>query len=288
VDVVPFAQLTARVDAVAESNDSLDRVEAAVSVAAAIAGQADTLVDYFVNQARAAGRSWTEIGVRLGVSRQAARKRFVDTAPTVVLPAEVSLRPRLQACLAAATDFAQSAGAATVGAEHLLAGLLNDGVAATILDKLGVTADTVGVSTRRLFQTSSDPVNVPPHLSAEAVCAVEAAAERAWCGAEDSENVTVGTEHLLAVIALDHGSRAHRVLIDLGVDVAMVKKELACYLSLNPPKQRRTRRRRAAASCSFCGTEQSNRRPLAHGPHVAICGVCAERARQSIASRAIA
>ena len=43
-------------------------------------------------------------------------------------------------------QFAQTAGAAQIGAEHLLAGLLADGVAASILDKLGVTADAIAVA----------------------------------------------------------------------------------------------------------------------------------------------
>jgi hypothetical protein len=76
-----------------------------------------------------------QIGARLGVSKQAARKRFTDTvAPTPVLPPGVTLRPRLQTCLAEAGRLAQQTGAAAVGTEHLIAGLLADGVAAAILD----------------------------------------------------------------------------------------------------------------------------------------------------------
>jgi hypothetical protein len=115
---------------------------------------------------------------------------------------------------------------------------------------------------------------------------VEAAAQRAEIGTDDPAHITVGTEHLLAVLALDHGSRAHRILLDLGVDIAAVKKELACYLTLNPPRPRTRRRRRGTtASCAFCGTPESTSRPLAHGPNVAICAVCAQRAAQNLAAR---
>jgi len=291
MDGVSFEQLVAQVDQIAASADPLDRVDAAVTVAATMSGQVDALVDHVVAQARGAGRSWTEIGARLGVSKQAARKRFTDTTgptPTPVLPPEVSLRPRLRSCLTRADQLAQAAGAAQVGAEHLLAGLLTDGVGAAILDKRGVTADAITTSTRRLFGPANPPADTVPPLSADAVCAIEAAAQRAQVRAEDPGCVTVGTEHLLAVLALDHGSRAHRILVDLGVDIAAVKKELACYLTLNPPRPRRFRRTRrpSTAACSFCGAAESANRPLAHGPGVTICTVCAQRAAQSLAARA--
>src|SRR5213078_2983665 len=130
MDPVSFDHLLAQVEAIAASDDPLDRVDAAVSVAATVRGDADALVDHVVAQARTAGRSWTEIGARLGVSKQAARKRFTDTtAASPVLPPEVTLRPRLRNCLARAQELAQHTGAAQVGAEYVLAGLLTDGVA---------------------------------------------------------------------------------------------------------------------------------------------------------------
>jgi ATP-dependent Clp protease ATP-binding subunit ClpA len=176
---------------------------------------------------------------------------------------------------------------AQVGAEHLLAGLLTDGVAATILDKLGVTTEAITTSATRLFGAGGPPAGTVPPLSADAVCAIEAAAHRAQVRAENPDCVTVGTEHLLAVLALDHGSRAHRILVDLGVDIAAVKKELACYLPLNPPRPRRLRRTRRTSTntCSFCGTPEAPRRPLAHGPGVTICAVCARRATQNLTAR---
>jgi hypothetical protein len=151
MDEVSFEQLLTQVDQLAASSDPPDRLDAAIGVARTITGQADALIDHIVAQARAAGRSWTEIGARLGVTKQAARKRFTDPA----------------------------APAAQVGAEHLLAGLLTDGVAATILDKLGVTADAIAASTARLFGPTNPPGDSVAPLSVEAVCAIEAAAHHA-------------------------------------------------------------------------------------------------------------
>jgi hypothetical protein len=278
METVSLERLVAQVDQRATSDDPLDRVDAALVVAGTLAGQADALIDRVVAEARAAGRSWTEIGERLGVSKQAARKRFIapELKPelTPVLPPEVSLHPRLQACVARAEQLAP----AHIGAEHLLAGLLTDGVAATVLDKLGVTADAIAASTTRLFGPAGPATGAAPAWSTDAVCAIEAAAHQAQVRAEDPDHVTVGTEHLLAVLALDYGSRAHRVLVDLGVDIATVKKELACYVE---PKSRRLRRR-STRTCSFCGAAESARRPVVHGPGVTICTVCVQRAAQNL------
>src|SRR4029077_967533 len=49
----------------------LDRLGAASGLAQGLRTRADELLDHFVEAARAAGCSWTEIGCSLGVSKQA-------------------------------------------------------------------------------------------------------------------------------------------------------------------------------------------------------------------------
>src|SRR5260370_28076249 len=56
----------------------LDRVEAALAVGEELTSGADDLIGQFVDEARHAGCSWTEIGQRIGVSKQAARQRFAQ------------------------------------------------------------------------------------------------------------------------------------------------------------------------------------------------------------------
>ncbi|WP_433757327.1 hypothetical protein [Nocardia sp. CA-135398] len=74
----------------AHPDSSLDQLVAAVIHAAHWLRLADQLLDYFVDQARSAGTSWVEIGARLGVSRQAAQKRF---APRVAERHAATTRP---------------------------------------------------------------------------------------------------------------------------------------------------------------------------------------------------
>ena len=262
--------------------DPLARLDAAVAVAAEAAGAGDRLLDHFVAQARHGDLSWTDIGARLGVSKQAARQRFAERTQPLILPGATEPNSRLQACLDRARELAQSDGAAEIGTHHLLAGLLAEGVAAAILERLGVTTDAILDAAHRLFGPPGAPPDsearddVPP-MSAEATCAVDAAAHHAATASPDSPCPQVRTEHLLFVLALDPGGRARRVLNDLGTDIAAIKRELECYVT-GRPRRRGSRWKRPAAragrACSFCGRSEKIAGRLVAGPGVHICGGC--------------
>ena len=64
-----------------QEGTALDHVSAAVRVSEHLGELADTLIGHFVDQARRSGASWTEIGQSMGVTKQAAQKRFVAKAP---------------------------------------------------------------------------------------------------------------------------------------------------------------------------------------------------------------
>src|ERR1700754_1783637 len=61
--------------------DVLDQLSDAVIAADHLGEVADHLIGHFVDQARRSGASWTEIGQSMGVTKQAARKRFVPKGP---------------------------------------------------------------------------------------------------------------------------------------------------------------------------------------------------------------
>lgn len=276
-------QLIAAAHARAGSDDELALLDAVIAVTGDLSGHADAAVDQVVRQVRAAGHSWTVIGERLGVSRQAARQRYADRVErlTQAPPAVGLIRGRdLEVGLSAALAAAEADGLAEAGTEHLLLGLLTDGVAAATLERLGVTRDEIREASRRLFD---HPVATARSRSAvfsgEAKAALAAAEQLATERTPTCAPVVVTTPQLLAVIATNHGSRARRVLNDLGVDVADIKRQLHCYISV--PRTafgRRTRRKRraddASARCSFCGHPASDERRLVAGPDVWICADC--------------
>ncbi len=57
--------------------DALDQLTDAVLAADHLGDVADHLIGHFVDQARRSGASWTDIGRSMGVTKQAAQKRFV-------------------------------------------------------------------------------------------------------------------------------------------------------------------------------------------------------------------
>src|SRR5579862_1850094 len=63
------------------NSDVLEQLSNAVLTADHLGDIADHLIGHFVDQARRSGASWTEIGRSMGVTKQAARKRFVPKVP---------------------------------------------------------------------------------------------------------------------------------------------------------------------------------------------------------------
>src|SRR5215472_14312484 len=63
-------------------SNPLDQLTDAMIAAEHLGDVADHLIGHFVDQARRSGASWTEIGRCMGVTKQAAQKRFVGKEPT--------------------------------------------------------------------------------------------------------------------------------------------------------------------------------------------------------------
>src|SRR5499425_2929425 len=64
----------------------LEQLSDAVLAAEHLGEVADHLIGHFVDQARRSGASWTEIGQSMGVTKQAAQKRFVPRESIDVKP----------------------------------------------------------------------------------------------------------------------------------------------------------------------------------------------------------
>ena len=89
---------------------------------------ADSLIGHFVDQARRAGASWTDIGQHMGVSKQAAQKRFVPKIPdgldTDVEAAFTRFTPRARKAVGDAQEEARAGRHSALEPEHLVLGLL--------------------------------------------------------------------------------------------------------------------------------------------------------------------
>ncbi|WP_329249043.1 hypothetical protein OG417_02455 [Actinoallomurus sp. NBC_01490] len=264
----------------AAGDDPLVLLETAIVVAAETRGAAEDLIEHYVGAARAANVSWTLIGERLGVSKQAARQKFahrLEVSDVIGDAAEAMvMAPRLSACLQAA-KAAADADDSVPGTQHLLLGLLHVGGAAGVLDRLGVTREKVRQANARLFE----PALIADENGQQRRVVGDGEAEQALTSARRLAarrgQSQFRTEHLLFCLASDSGSAAYRVLGELDVEVARIGKELQEWIA---PVQRRHRRIGKAKgtnrACSFCGCKDLG--PLVAGPGVWICGSCAQAA----------
>jgi ClpA/ClpB-like protein len=127
-----------------QATSPLTHLSSAVLAAGALNTLGDRLIDHFVQRARAAGCTWTDIGQCLGVSKQAAQKKHseryaADRAAKEEPPRFDEFTPAARDCLEAAEAEARLLGHHYIGTEHVLLGLLADpGSTGRLLAEAGV------------------------------------------------------------------------------------------------------------------------------------------------------
>src|ERR1700689_5845912 len=139
---VSLDELIGYVKTMTPEGGPLDNLADAVGVGTDLGETSDALIGHFVDRARRSGASWSQIGASMGVTKQAAQKRFVAQWES----AEFSrFTQRSRNVLAAAARIAAGAGAGTVAASPPAAGLLSepDGVAAKVIHGAGRTDEQV-------------------------------------------------------------------------------------------------------------------------------------------------
>src|SRR3954469_1828033 len=132
-------------------HEPLDQLPDAVLAAESLGEIADHLIGHFVDQARRSGASWTDIGKCMGVTKQAAQKRFVPKVPdfeSATLDPNAGFgrfTPRARKVVVVAQNKAQKAGNHEITPNHLLLALVDDpdGLAAKLLAGQGIDAGTV-------------------------------------------------------------------------------------------------------------------------------------------------
>ena len=130
-------------------DDELEQLTTAVVAADHLDELADHLIGHFVDQARRSGASWTEIGRAMGVTKQAARKRFLPKDPGDLNDPDANrdfsrFTPRAKNAVMAAHNAAHATGSDEILPGHLVLGLLSepDAIAAKVIAAT-VPLDTV-------------------------------------------------------------------------------------------------------------------------------------------------
>ena len=203
--------------------DPLERVGGAVLVGDALGETADHLIGHFVDRARRAGASWTDIGRSMGVSKQAVQKRFVAK----VAKQDFSrFTPRARNVVVASQNETRAAGNAEIRTEHLVLGLLAepDGLAGQVLASRGLAPDDVRRVATALLPPATDAVPALIPFDAGAKKALELTFREALRLGHNY----IGTEHLL--LALLELEEVDGVLSGLGLDKASVEAAVTAAL----------------------------------------------------------
>jgi hypothetical protein len=209
--------------------EPLDQLTDAVLAAESLGEISDHLIGHFVDQARKSGASWTEIGKCMGVTKQAAQKRFVPKSPGDAASLDPNagfgrFTPRARNVVVAAQDKANEAGNNEISPDHLLIALFIDpgGLAVRLLAGQGVDVDAVNNAVTLPPRVDEVPVLIPFNGNAKKVL------ELTFRQALRLGHNYIGTEHILLALfeAEDDGGTLHR----LGVDKVRLESELVAAL----------------------------------------------------------
>jgi hypothetical protein len=207
----------------------LDQLSDAVLVADHLGDVADHLIGHFVDQARRSGASWTEIGRSMGVTKQAAQKRFVPKTEAPDLDASQGFSrftDRARKAVVTAQEEARSRGNDQISVAHLVLGLVADpeALGARAVVAQGVSLDRVRETAVATVPAASDSVPALIPFDAHAKKGLELTFREAL----RMNHNHVGTEHiLLALLELEDGTG---VLAGLGVDKAAAEASVVAAL----------------------------------------------------------
>ncbi|GLW07839.1 hypothetical protein Misp01_29690 [Microtetraspora sp. NBRC 13810] len=198
---------------------ALEHLSDAVLAGEQLGELADHLIGHFVDQARRAGASWTEIGQSMGVSKQAAQKRFVTNRPDEreLFHGGVWARFTDQArhVVVQAQGEARGARHDHIGTEHVLLGLLcePDAPAVRAIRALGVTPDMLRGAVAAVLGPPAEEVGDHIAFTSGARKVLELTIRESLRMGDEH----IGTEHiLLGVLGEEEGTGA-RILAGLGV-----------------------------------------------------------------------
>ncbi|MET9493030.1 Clp protease N-terminal domain-containing protein [Nocardia sp. NPDC006630] len=219
----------------ARPDNTLEQLSDAVVAADHLGDLADHLIGHFVDQARRSGASWTDIGRSMGVTKQAAQKRFVAKGPGDAADA-AALDPstgfarfthRARSVVIAAQEEARNGSNAEIVPEHLVLGLLRepDSLAVQVVKAKGVSVDAVRrVATAALPAAAEKiPALIPFDSQSKKVL------ELTFREALRLGHNYIGTEHLLlALLEVEAGTG---VLSGLGLEKDAVSADLGELLA---------------------------------------------------------
>ncbi|GAA4606918.1 hypothetical protein BJY16_006067 [Actinoplanes octamycinicus] len=229
--IVPPVRLDDLISAITTNrpDDPLDRLSDAVLLSDHLGELADHLIGHFVDQARRSGASWTDIGRSMGVSKQAAQKRFVAKDKPDMQQGFNRFSDLARSAVVASMNQAKAHQNGEITPAHLMLGLLDQGesLAVKALAAQGLDPDTVR---ERLVATLPGPVAELPALTpydARSRKALELSMREALRLSHED----IGTGHVLLAL-LEEEQPQGGVLTELGLTKAAVEQ----VVTAGPPE----------------------------------------------------
>jgi hypothetical protein len=199
--------------------EPLDLLTDAVICSGRLGELGDDLVDHFVQGARQAGASWAEIGQAIGVSKQAAQKRFVRK-PSGLRGPRRSLFTRFgteaRAAVKRAVEYAHELGSPHITTVHLVAALTDrTGEVPGLFDGLDADVEEVHRAARTVLGEASKDAPATGHIpfADDSKKVLELSLREAI----RAQSRNIGSEHILLGILRDERSPGARLLNDQGV-----------------------------------------------------------------------
>ncbi|MGW7539236.1 Clp protease N-terminal domain-containing protein [Amycolatopsis sp. NPDC054798] len=212
--------------------DALAQLTDAVYVGQHLGEVADHLIGHFVDQARRSGASWTDIGASMGVTKQAAQKRFVpkgDDPSGGIQRTFGRYTDRARHVIVAAQQAAIDGKSAEIDTVHLVLGLLSepDALAAGAIVAQGVTLEAVKEAAEaKLPEPLDEAPEKVPFASAGKKALELTLRESLRLG-----HNYVGTEHILLALLEQGEGAGYEVLAALGVDKERAEAKIKEFLA---------------------------------------------------------
>lgn len=240
----------------AASEDPITRLATAVQVADETRDLADELLDRYVAAAREHGCPWSEIGATLGVSKQAAQKRFVAPTDPTRWPKDFDADAR--GVVQLAQRRARELRHRYLGTEHLLLALTDDpGLAGATLTGLGIDSTHVSEQIRSIIGLGHSSDAATLGITPRTKRVLEAAGHEAR--RLGHRCAIAAPEHVLLSLSAHEDGVAAQILRALDVTDDQLREQLSRLLAgeapelaeqiRHPPRRRRLvrRQRRHAA-----------------------------------------
>lgn len=231
---ISLEELVKQVDAAAPQGSALRKLSLAVIGSRELTKAADDLVGHYVEEARAAGAPWADIGAAMGVSKQAAQQRAQARSEEAEHDDDLGeYAPDVAAAVRTARERAVEHRHWYVGTEHLLVGLLaqSDG---RLADVTGLTADEAMQAALEIVGEGTADVARPPALTARATKVMQIAEREARHSGDD----TVQPAHVLLALVREGRGVAAQVLEERAGGLAKVRDAASSLLTAKKQRKR--------------------------------------------------